>query len=79
LTIGALLALKIFGGAKKGVAAGQVPALQGQGAQGGNFLPGGGAADAESLRAGITNALQQNPDEVKRLFANWVDSDKGEV
>ena len=79
LTIGALLALKIFGGAKKGVAAAQAPALQGQGVQGGNLLPGGATTDAELLQASISNALQQNPEEVKRLFANWVNPEKGEV
>ena len=41
-------------------------------------LPGLTEADlnAERLRAHITKALQDNPEEVKRLFLSWVDSDK---
>ena len=32
--------------------------------------------DPEHLRAHITRALRDNPDEVKRLFLAWVDSEK---
>jgi len=77
LVIGALLALKIFGSGKgkPGVAA-----LDGRASEGGNLLPASAApADAEALRRRITRALQENPEEVKRLFLNWVESDKGEV
>lgn len=78
LVIGALLALKLFGRSKAGSAA---PALEGSGAQGGELLPagGGGSMDAQRLRARITNALQENPEEVKRLFLSWVQSEKGGV
>jgi len=42
------------------------------------LLPGLTEVDlnAERLRAHITKALQDNPEEVKRLFLSWVDSDK---
>ena len=77
LVIGALLALKLFGGSKKGSAA---PALEGQAAEGGSLLPAGeGRVDAERLRARITRALQENPEDVKRLFLSWVESERGEV
>lgn len=85
LVIGALLVLKMFRGKKKksdaeaGAAEGQgaTLALAGQ-AGGGNLLPGASPeANAELLKAQITNALQENPEEVKRLFLSWVNSDKG--
>ena len=38
-----------------------------------------GSMDPQVLRARITRALQENPEEVKRLFVNWVESDKAEV
>ncbi len=90
LVIGALLVLKMFRGKKKktdaeaGAAEGQgaalgiaTGALAGQ-AGGGNLLPGAShEANAELLKAQITNALQENPEEVKRLFLSWVNSDKG--
>lgn len=82
LVVGALLALKIVGGKKKKVVApaGAAGALPGAGA--GAFeglLPAGeaGEADPELLRASITRALQENPDEVKRLFLSWVENEKG--
>ena len=39
------------------------------------LLP-GGETNPDVLRAQITKALQDNPEEVKRLFLSWVDSDK---
>ena len=33
-------------------------------------------ADPQLLRAQITRALQDNPDEVKRLFLSWVEAEK---
>jgi flagellar M-ring protein FliF len=83
LVIGALLALKMFGGRKKGAAVGEgaMPALEGQSAQlAGNLLTaGGGGGSPDLLKAQITKALQDNPDEVKRLFLSWVEGEKGEV
>ncbi len=85
LVIGALLVLKMFRGKKKKSSEeaealegqGAVPALAGQGA-GLNLLPGASPqANAELLKSQITNALQENPEEVKRLFLSWVNSDKG--
>lgn len=77
LVIGALLALKLFGSSKKGSPA---PALEGQAAEGGGLLPASeGRVDAERLRARITRALQENPEDVKRLFLSWVESERGEV
>jgi flagellar M-ring protein FliF len=75
LVIGVLLILRIFSRprVKSGAAA---PALAGA-AGSGNLLPGDrGEVDPDRLRAHITRALRENPDEVKRLFLAWVDSEK---
>ena len=40
---------------------------------------GGNRGDAAALKAQITQALQNNPEEVKRLFLRWVDNGKGEA
>ena len=42
-------------------------------------MVGADSMDPQVLRARITRALQENPEEVKRLFMNWVESDKSEV
>ena len=77
LVIGALLALKLFGASKSKSAA---AALEAGSEASGNLLPAGeGVRDADVLRARITRALQDNPEEVKRLFLSWVESEKGEV
>ena len=77
LVIGALLALRMFRGPKrKGAelpAGEQHPQLAGQGV-GADHLLGVGEASPEVLRAQITNALQNNPEEVKKLFLHWVES-----
>jgi len=79
LVVGALAAMKILAGSrKKGLpAGGAVPALEGQSARG--ALPSGEGEDPELLRSRITRALQENPEEVKRLFLSWVESEKEEV
>ncbi len=81
LVIGALLALKIFGGARrKAVGAGEGVAGAVAGGQM-NLLAGGGPAlgDPEELKHRIAAALQDNPDEVKRLFKAWVEGDEGDA
>jgi len=82
LVVGALVALKIFGGKKKAapLEGSAVAALTGQGGQAaGGLLPASAReGDAQMLKAQITRALQNNPEEVKRLFLNWVESGKGE-
>lgn len=79
LVIGGLLMLKMFRGKAKKVAAegaGASLALEAQGAAVG-LLPGTSpAANPELLRAQITHALQENPEEVKRLFLRWIESEK---
>ncbi len=80
LVIGALLMLKIFGGSSKKkmvVTAAGSPELAGGGGE--NLLAADGESDPDVVRARITRALQENPEEVKRLFLSWVESDKGEV
>jgi flagellar M-ring protein FliF len=75
LVIGVLLMLRIFSRprVKSGAA---TPALAGA-AGSGNLLPGDrGEVDPDRLRVHITRALRENPDEVKRLFLAWVDSEK---
>lgn len=80
LVIGALLALRIFRGAKSKAQPGatEAPALQGQTAGQGNLLAASSEMRPEMLRAQITAALQENPEEVKRLFLRWAQSEKGE-
>lgn len=80
LAVGALLALKVIrkgrDKALAGAAMGGTAALAGAGAA---ALSAESQMDPNLLRARITRALQDNPEEVKRLFTNWVESDKGEV
>lgn len=71
LVIGALIALKMFTGKSKPATA----ALEGAGEQ--NYLPAEGEDDSEQLRRRITRALQDNPEEVKRLFLSWVKTEEG--
>jgi flagellar M-ring protein FliF len=78
LAISALLVLKIFSGARKRAdsampALGAIPA----GASAGMLGAGQYNEEPMALRAQISGALERNPEEVKRLFSNWVD-EKGE-
>ena len=76
LVVGALLLLKTFrGGAAKRSAAGGSAELAGTGSEG-KSLP-EKELDPEVLRARITTALNESPNEVKQLFASWVEGDKG--
>lgn len=78
--MGALLMLKIFGGKKPAPAeaAEGTPVLEGQtSGAAGNYLPAG--VDPNALRSRITTALQENPEEVKRLFLSWVEGEGGRV
>ncbi len=89
LVIGALLALKVFAAPPKTQsqisAEGQLALATSSGATnssgdaaGDNLLPTeADAINAEALRSQISNALQENPEEVKRLFLSWAESDKG--
>jgi flagellar M-ring protein FliF len=76
LVIGALLALRMFRGPKKTADTAEIgnqPQLAGAGVGADHLLP-GADADPEVLRSQITNALQNNPDEVKKLFLHWIES-----
>ena len=85
LVIGALLALKMMGGAR-GKTAAEAAALTAAGAgapalasngSAGRMLPAGlDGSDPERLRAHISQALQENPEEVRRLFMSWAKSEK---
>jgi len=80
LVVGALLALKMFTGTKKGEAEAQQQQaqLQSQAAGHAGLLPHEAQSiGPDALRRQITQALQENPDEVKRLFLSWVESEKG--
>ncbi|MHC4395203.1 MAG: flagellar basal-body MS-ring/collar protein FliF [Planctomycetota bacterium] len=76
MAICALLVLKLFSGAKKKAAgavpaAGQLPA----GGEAAGLLPAGEAAGSSEslvLRKQIANTLQSNPEQVKQLFASWL-------
>lgn len=79
MVLGVLVMLKIFGSpSKKALEGGGAAALAGGTSV--TTLPGPeGETDPDAVRARITRALQENPDEVKRLFLSWVESDKEEV
>ncbi|MFA6132739.1 MAG: flagellar basal-body MS-ring/collar protein FliF [Phycisphaerae bacterium] len=81
VAIGALLALKIMGGSRKKGAAGALApaALEGQGAAMAGVLTAEGETNPQQLRTRIMRTLQENPEEVKRLFLSWVESDRNEV
>ncbi len=79
LVIGSLVALKLVRRPRKestALAALGPAAASGQPQA---ALVGAESMDPQVLRARITRALQENPEEVKRLFMNWVESDKGEA
>ncbi len=88
LVFGALVALKMFGTSKRRApaAAAQLPAegelaLEAQGGEGARrgLLPPAGSNPATGALAGrIARALEENPEEVKKLFLSWVESEKGE-
>ena len=74
----ALLVLKIFSGAKKKAGAGAAMEQLG-GTEGvAGYLPAGvGAYDPSVLRKQIAGNLASNPEQVKQLFASWLE-EKGE-
>jgi flagellar M-ring protein FliF len=77
LVLGALVLLKVFGGRKAG---GDRPAaaLEGASAGGDRLLSGRvPEIDPQTIRNRIGRALQDNPDEVKRLFLSWVHEGNG--
>ncbi len=79
LVLGALLVLKMFG-SKKISKIELAAVLEGQPAEAENLLPASGVGmTSDALRTRITHALQENPEEVKRLFLSWAESEKGEV
>ena len=79
MAICALIVLKIFSGAKTKVSsASPIPTthqLAGGGTAG--LLPAGSGADnmdnSMALRGHISDALQNNPEQVKQLFASWLE------
>ena len=75
LVVGALLALKMFGGAgpKTAKPAGQA-ALPGEVTDETERVGARPQLDPDLLRTQITHALEDNPDEVKQLFLSWVES-----
>jgi len=74
MAVCSLLVLRIFKGAKKKAATqtvpGQLPAAGMN--QTAGFLPAGGAADSFALRRQISGALRKNPEQVKQVFASWI-------
>lgn len=75
MAICALLVFKMFAGAgKKASAAEQSQAQLGQGMEGMGLLTAAPeAAEPVVLRRQIASALQNNPEQVKKLFASWVE------
>jgi len=85
LVIGILLVLRMFGGSKGKSAAPALPqaaagAIEGAAAsEAAGLLPGGEESSPDALKANITKALQDNPEEVKRLFLSWAGGERGEA
>jgi len=77
LVLGALLALRMFRPKHRPLSEAEAAALPGLGGGGGLLTAGAGEGNPEVLKAQITRALQDNPDEVKRLFLSWIESEKG--
>jgi flagellar M-ring protein FliF len=71
----ALLVFKMFAGAGKKAAAAEMPQAQlPEGYTGAGMLPAGPeASEPVVLRRQIATALQNNPQQVKKLFASWVE------
>ncbi|MBM4019179.1 MAG: flagellar M-ring protein FliF [Planctomycetes bacterium] len=77
LVVGALAALKVLSGPRKRAGAAGAQAMP-AGAAAGALPPAlGPEADSGLLRARISTALQENPEEVKRLFQTWAETEKG--
>jgi hypothetical protein len=74
MAICALLVLRIFKGAKKKVASAAMPEQLPAGGEAFGFLPAEtGKPEALVLRRQIANALDRNPEQVKQLFASWIE------
>jgi hypothetical protein len=80
LVVGSLVALKLIRRPRKeSTALAALGGSAGESGQVAGVLVAADSMDPQVLRARITRALQENPEEVKRLFMNWVESDKGEA
>ena len=79
LVIGVLLGLKIVRKKPKAAASAALPAVEGAAPRSDRLLAAAQTGDPEVLRTQITQALQDNPDEVKRLFLSWVETEQGEM
>jgi len=75
MAICALLVFKIFRGAHKKTQTNVAEIGQlTQGSENTNLLPSGvGAQEPVAVRRQIANALQSNPEQVKQLFASWIE------
>lgn len=78
LAVCALLALKIFAGAKKKAGGEGAAVLGGGQVEGMALLPEGHAEMGVQFayRQQITSAIQKNPEQVKQLFASWLAEDR---
>ncbi|MBW8036085.1 MAG: flagellar M-ring protein FliF [Planctomycetes bacterium] len=76
MAVCALLALKMFSGAKK--KAGSMPATGelASGNSGGGFLPdGSNAPNSLALSRQVAASLQSNPEQARQLFSRWLEED----
>ncbi|HPD45849.1 MAG TPA: flagellar basal-body MS-ring/collar protein FliF [Anaerohalosphaeraceae bacterium] len=78
LAVCALIALKIFTGARRKLSVEAAALAPAGGGEGWPMLPGGQAdmSPQATVRNQITAALQKNPEQVKQLFASWLAEDK---
>jgi len=73
MAVCALLVFKMFAGAGKKAAAAQAQGQLPEGIAAGLLPAGTESAEPVVLRRQITTALQNNPEQVKKLFASWVE------
>jgi len=73
MAVCALLVLKMFSGAKQKVdASADAPQITGNQAQPAMTMAPTESFDPAALRRKVVSSLQNNPDQVKQLFSNWV-------
>ncbi len=78
MAVCALLALKIFQGAsKKTTARGEFQTELPEATAETGLLPPGGVGEPTAVRRQIAAALQSNPEQVKQLFASWIEEKGG--
>ncbi len=78
MAVCALLVLKLFSGARKKAAKGEMARLAAGGESVAGLLPAGGKGqETLVLRKQIADSLRSNPEQAKQLFSSWLDEKGG--